>query len=163
VLAQVGVEQVVGERAAELRVIRDPLVELEVRLDDLLDHVLELLVEGEPNVLPGVHPGAGIQGRVPIQAGHRLLQADPILLAQVDAEPFVQLGDDLGEGFQLLLTGGVGAFRFHGFELPGPALQLDPLPVCWIRYDSMSMFCWTSRGSSARSAGRSRRRCRLKT
>ena len=39
---------------------------------------------------------------------------------------------------------------------------IRPRLVCWIRNDSMSMFCWTSRGSSSRSAGSSRRKCRAK-
>jgi hypothetical protein len=35
---------------------------------------------------------------------------------------------------------------------------IRPALVCWMRYDSMSMFCCTSRGSSVRSPGTSRRR-----
>ena len=56
--AQVLVEEEVLDRLAEGAVVGDALVELEVRVDDLLDHVLDLLVEGEPHVLARVDPRA---------------------------------------------------------------------------------------------------------
>ncbi|MET0152394.1 MAG: hypothetical protein ABW298_07280 [Candidatus Binatia bacterium] len=41
------IEEVAAERLAELTVVDDPLLELDVRFDHLPDRALELLVEGE--------------------------------------------------------------------------------------------------------------------
>src|SRR5271167_1392267 len=56
VAAQVMVEQEVLQSLSEGSIVRDPLVELEIGIDDLLDHVLDLLVEGQPHILPRVGP-----------------------------------------------------------------------------------------------------------
>jgi hypothetical protein len=78
----------------KLRSVGDAAVELEVALDDLLDLVLDLGVEGETHVLPGVDAGAGVEAGILFQGRRDLLQGHPILGAQVEPEPLVQLGDD---------------------------------------------------------------------
>ena len=165
VRAQVLVEEEVLDRLAEGAVVGDALVEVEVRVDDLLDHVLDLLVEGEPHVLARVHPRRGVERRVVVELLHHLAEGHAVLGAEVQPEALVQLGDDAGERLQLLRRDAVAAASCRR-DRARPALRSSailPLPVCWIRYDSMSMFCCTSRGSSSRSAGSSRRRCRAKT
>ena len=92
--AQVLVKQEVLDRIPEGPVVRDPFVEVEVHVDNLLDHILHLLVEGQADALARVDPGAGVQGRVPVELLHHLAQGQPVLGSQVQAEAFVQLGDD---------------------------------------------------------------------
>jgi hypothetical protein len=45
--------------------VGDALVGVEVRIDDPLDHVLDLLVKGETDDLARADAGAGIQSRIP--------------------------------------------------------------------------------------------------
>ena len=49
--AEVLVEEVVLDHLAEGWVVGDPLVEVEVQIDDLLDDLLDLVVEGDAHVL----------------------------------------------------------------------------------------------------------------
>ena len=53
-----------GVPAEDFEVVGDALVQVEVRVDDLLDHVIDLLVEGKAHVLAGVRPRARIKDGV---------------------------------------------------------------------------------------------------
>ena len=92
--ADVVVEEVVLEGAAEVGVVGDALVEVEVGLDDLLNLVLDLGVEGQPDVLAGVHPRAGVEAGVAVEGRAYPLEGDAVLGAQLQAEALVQGLDD---------------------------------------------------------------------
>ena len=110
---------------AEGRIVRDALVQLEVRVDDVLDGVLDLLVEGQAHVLPRVDPRAGVEPRVCVEPLHHLAEGQAMLRAEVEPEALVQLGDDPGERFQLLRLGPGVALGAHRVEQPGLPLQRD--------------------------------------
>ena len=120
------VEEEVLDYVAERPVVGDPLVEVEVRIDDLLDDLLDLVVEGQPDVLAGVHACRGIKCRVPVQLVHHLAEGDTVLGPEVEAEPFVQLGDDLREHLDLVWLRSVRALRACGVQHPRPPIERDP-------------------------------------
>lgn len=93
--AHVLVEEHVLEDLAEGAVIGDAPVEIEVGIDDLLDHLLDLLVEREADVLAGVDSRAGVESGVGIEPFHHLTEGHPVLRTQVEPEALVQLGDGL--------------------------------------------------------------------
>ena len=123
--AQVLVEQEVLDRLAEGAVVGDALVEVEVRVDDLLDDVLDLLVEGEADVLAGVDPRRGVERRVVVELLHHLAERHAMLGAEVQPEALVQLGDDPRERLQLLGRRSRGPLGADGIEHARPALQSD--------------------------------------
>lgn len=102
VAAQVLVEEEVLHRLAEGAIVGDALVELEVRVDDLLDHLLDLLVEGEPHVLPCIDARCGIERDVVVQLLHHMAERHTVLRAEVQTKPLVQLSDDSREGLEFL-------------------------------------------------------------
>src|SRR5690606_26959578 len=61
---------------AEVAVVRDALVEVEVRVDDLPDHVLDLR---ESDVFASVRASAGVEGGVGVEALHHLAQGHLVL------------------------------------------------------------------------------------
>ena len=65
--------------------------------DDFLNLVLDLGVEGQPHVLAGVHPGAGVEAGVAVEGRADLLQRDAVLGAELQAEALVQRLDDARE------------------------------------------------------------------
>ena len=89
VSAQVLIEQEVLDRLAERPVVRDPLVEVEIRVDDLLDDVLNLLVERQTDVLARVHPRRRVERRVIVELLHHLAERDAMLGSKIEAEAFV--------------------------------------------------------------------------
>jgi len=60
-------------------IVGDALVEVEVAVDDLLDHALDLLVEGEPHVLARVGAGRRVEGGVAVELAHHLIERDAVL------------------------------------------------------------------------------------
>ena len=125
VAPDVVVEEEVLQRLAEGRVVGDPLVELEVGLDDLLDLVLHLRIEGEPDVLPRVDAGAGVEAGVLVESVADLLQRHPVLGAEVEPEALVQLGDDPRERLDLLLAPAQVRLGLHRVQPAGPRVQRD--------------------------------------
>ena len=83
------VKEEVLERPAKVGVVGDPLVQFEVGLDDLLDLVLNLGVEGQPHILARVHPGAGVEAVVVVEGRADVLKRDAVLGAEVQTESFV--------------------------------------------------------------------------
>src|SRR5712692_8681860 len=100
VAAEVLVKEEVLHSLAEGPVVGDPLVELEIGVDDLLDDVLDLLIEGEAYVLPRVDPRGGIERGVVVELLHHLSERHAMFGAEVETEAFVQLGDDARERLQ---------------------------------------------------------------
>ncbi len=110
------------------------LLELEVRVDDLLDHMLNLLIEREPNVLPRVHPA---EGRVVVELFHHLAERHAVLGAEVEPKALVQLGIDAGQRGSVSSSSGAVSwpcFVLTGASTPGLLCRaILPLPVCWMR------------------------------
>src|SRR5437870_10139955 len=92
VAAQVMVKQKVFQRLAEGSIVGDALVELEVGVDDFLDHLLDLLVEGQAHILPRIGPRRSIERRVVAQPVHHLAERRLLLGAEVEPESLVQSG-----------------------------------------------------------------------
>ncbi len=122
---EVLVKQEILDDLPEPRVIGDPLVEIEIGIHDLLDHVLDLLVEGEPDVLAGIDPGRRVECGVLVQALHHLAEGDPMLRSEVQTEALVQLGDDARERLHFALIGAVARPGAYRIEHSGPPLQRD--------------------------------------
>jgi len=64
---QVLIEKEILDRLAEGPVVGDALVQVEIRVDDLLDDVLDFLIKGEVDVLAGIRPGTGVKGVVAVE------------------------------------------------------------------------------------------------
>src|SRR5262249_49841003 len=120
---QVLVEEEVLDRLTEGAIVGDALVELEVRVDNFLDYLLDLLVEGKAHVLARVDPGSGIERRVVVELLHHLAERHAVLGTEVEPEPLVQLRDDAREYLQLLRRRSVALLGPDGFEHARPALQ----------------------------------------
>src|SRR5207249_11226583 len=118
-------EKEVLDGLSKNRIIRDSLVQRKVRVHDFLDYSLDLLVEREPHVLAGVDPSAGVEGCVVIQPFHHLADREPVLLAEVQSETFIQLRDDLRKRLQLLWWHSVAILGLYRIEMPGLALEFD--------------------------------------
>ena len=103
---------------AEGRVVGDALVEIEVGVDDLLDGVLDLLVEGEADILAGIDARGGVEGGVAVEALHHLAEREPVLGAEVEAETLVELGDDPREGSSSSAPCPMGSFVDLGSSRP---------------------------------------------
>src|ERR1700733_920167 len=114
VRAQVLIEEEVFDRLSESTVVGHALVEVEVRIDDLLDYVLDLLVEGEPHVLPRVGPGCCVKRSVVVELLHHLAESHSVLGAEVQPKALVQLGDNARKRLQLLRRDGVSLLRADG-------------------------------------------------
>src|ERR1019366_8562551 len=100
--AEVLVEQEILDDLPKRAVVGDPLVEGEVGVDDLLDHVLDLLVEGEAHVLTRVYPRCRIERGVVVELLHHLAERYAVLWAKVESKALVQLSDDAGKGLEFL-------------------------------------------------------------
>ena len=83
--AQVLIEEQILDRFAKGRVIGDALVEIKVRLHDVLDHILHLLIEGEPHVLAGIHPRCVIETHIIGEPVHHLTEGEAVFGPQVQA------------------------------------------------------------------------------
>ena len=59
--AEIPVEEVVLDCFSEGRIVCDPLVEVKVQVDDLLDSFLHLVVEGDTYVLQSVDLGGCVE------------------------------------------------------------------------------------------------------
>ncbi len=125
VAAQVLVEEEVLQRLAEGAIVGDALVEIEVRIDDLLDHVLDLALEGQAHVLAGVRAGARVERPIRVELVHHLAEGDLVLGSQAEAEALVQLRDDAGERLRLFGAAPTLGSRAYRVEHPAPALELD--------------------------------------
>jgi hypothetical protein len=68
----------------------------EIGFDDLLDHILDLVIEGKPDVLSRVDARRGIERRVVVKLLHHMGERDAMLRAEVQTEAFVQLCNDAG-------------------------------------------------------------------
>src|SRR6185437_8673660 len=97
----VTLEQPAKEETLELWVVRDLLVELEVRADHLLNLVVSDVIEGQPGVLRDVHLDARLQGRVAGQFLLQLLDEYLVILGEVRPEAVVQGLEDLRQSFHL--------------------------------------------------------------
>lgn len=91
---QIMIEKEVFKRFPERPVVGDPLVELKVGIHDLLDDILDLVVEGETDIFPGVDPGAGVEGCVAIELRQDLPERYTMLRPEVQSESLVQLGGE---------------------------------------------------------------------
>jgi hypothetical protein len=78
------------------------------------------------HVLPRVDPRGGIERGVVVELLHHLPERHAMFRAEVEAEAFVQLGDDARERLQLPGPGLVAGARAHRVEDPRPALERDP-------------------------------------
>ena len=92
--AEVLVEEVVLDYFAEGRVVCDPLVEVEVLVDDLLDNLLDLVVEGDAHILQRVDLGGCVERGVLFESFHHSAERDAVVWTQLDSEALVELGDD---------------------------------------------------------------------
>lgn len=107
---QVLIEQEFLHHLAEHPVVRDALVQVEVRVNDLLTHVLHFLVKGEPHVFVSVHARRGIHGGIVVQPLHHLAQSDAVRRSEVEPESLVEFRDDARESLDLLHIGAVARF-----------------------------------------------------
>ena len=73
VATQVLVEEEGLHEFAERVVVGDSFVEVEVRVDDVLDHLLDLVVESEAHVLAGVDADGRSERRIVLQLVHHLV------------------------------------------------------------------------------------------
>ena len=96
VAAQVLVEQEILDHLAEGAVVSDALVQVEVGVDDLLDHLVDLVIESQAHVFARVDPRRGVERGITVELVHHLFDRDPVFGAKLDTEPLVQLGDDPG-------------------------------------------------------------------
>ena len=87
--AHILVEEEVLQGLAEGRIVRDPLVQVEIGFDDLLDHVFDLVVEGEPHVLPRVDARRGFERRVVVKLLHHMGERYAVLRTEIEPEAFV--------------------------------------------------------------------------
>ena len=113
---------------AEISVVGDALVEVEVRVDDLLDHLLHLVVEGEADVFAGVDARGGVEGAVVFEAVEHLAEGDAVFRAEVEAEAFVQLGDDAGQRLHFVLGRALVDGARTGVEGAAAPRQIDRAP-----------------------------------
>ena len=67
------------------------LVQLEVRVDDLLDGVFDLLVERKPYVVSRIDPGTGVEGNIGVEPLYDLAEGHLVLGPEVEPEALVQL------------------------------------------------------------------------
>ena len=99
--------------------------------------MLDFLVEREPHVLPRVHPGRGVAGRVVVELFHRLAERHAVLGAEVEPKALGQLGNDAGPRESVSNSSGVVSwpcFVLTGASTPGLLSRaILPLPVCWMR------------------------------
>src|SRR5215472_8550435 len=87
--------------------------------------MLDLLVEGEPHVLPGVDARCGVERGVPVELVHHLTEGHAVLRAEIDAKALVEFGNDARERLQLLRRSTVGYFGAHGLQYAGLPFQRD--------------------------------------
>ena len=93
--SEVLVEEVVLDHLAEIRVIRDPLVKVEVQVDDLLNDLLDLVVKGDAHVLQRVDLRGRVERGVLLQPLHHPAEREAVFWAQLNAEALVKFGDDV--------------------------------------------------------------------
>jgi len=118
------VEEQILDHRADGWIVRDALVEVVVRLVDLLDIVLDLWVEGETHIFPGVDARARVEGGVMVEGVADLLQRNLVVGTEIESEALVQLGDDLREGFELLCAAVMMLVGLNRLKLSGPALLI---------------------------------------
>ena len=92
--AEVLVEKVVLDHFAEGWVIVDPLVEVEVQVDDLLDDLVDLVVEGYAHVLERVDLGGCVERSVLFEPLHHSAERYAVFVSELDAEALIELDDD---------------------------------------------------------------------
>jgi len=85
---------------------------------------------GQADVFPGVGPGAGVETGVFIELPEDLAQGQSVFGAEIQSEPLVELGDDLGERFKNFLPSGALVLGQNGGDLAAFPLERDPAASC---------------------------------
>ena len=129
--AQILVEEEGLHHFAKGAVVRYPLVEVEVRVHDVLNHLLDLVIEGQPHVLAGVHAGGRVERRVLLQPFHHLMEGNPVLRPEIQSETLVQFGDDPRQGLDRILGRSLMDGARPGIEGAGAPWQhgIPPRPM----------------------------------
>ena len=65
--------------------------------------LLDLVIEGQADILAGVHPCCRVERPVPLEPFHHLFQSHTVLRPEFDTEALVQFGDDPRQGLDLFL------------------------------------------------------------
>ena len=95
-------------------------------------------------------PRGGVERGVVVELLHHLAERHPVLGSEIEPKrsfSSAMIRESVSSSSGAMSVTALGAHRVEHAGLRSSAIF--PLPVCWIRYDSMSMFCCTSRGSSS--------------
>jgi hypothetical protein len=80
---EIDIEQEIAQGRSEDLVVGDPLIEIEIRIHDLLDRVLDLVIEGQADILTGIDPGTRVEADVLVELPQDLPQRQPMILSKV--------------------------------------------------------------------------------
>ena len=123
--AEILVEEVVLELRSKGVIVGDTLVQIKVGIDDLLDHLLDLVVEGQPHVFARIHSCCGIERGIVSEPFHHLAKGDAMFGTEFNAKALVQFGDDPRQRLHFFRYLAVCIFRSDGVERPGLALEIN--------------------------------------
>jgi hypothetical protein len=79
VVSEIDVEEKIFYRISKHPIVGNPFVQFEVRVNDLLNHVLDLVIECKPDILTRVHAGDAFASRIGIWTASQKRRFDDLL------------------------------------------------------------------------------------